>query len=246
MLAGMAPRILVTVADPAAQSSPDVQQRKNRLYADAVRRHGAEPVLVSAGSSAAEREAAFHAMDGLLISGGADIDPARYGREVRGSTGMEPDRDALEAAAFEAARQRGVPVLGICRGFQAINVFMGGTLIQHVDGHEGPSYLSGPAACHRLRFVEGSRVARILGVHRAEVNTYHHQAIGPDDLAPGLVAAGWAPSPIGDLVEAFESPDDAFLVAVQCHPERTESTPPAFERLWAAFVAACAGRAVGS
>ena len=84
-------------------------------------------------------------MDGLLISGGADLHPERYGRPSRGSTTVEVDRDALEAEAWEIAQARGRPVLGICRGFQAINAFSGGTLLQHVDGHQGPRWGKGPA-----------------------------------------------------------------------------------------------------
>ncbi len=236
----MTPRIVITVAAPAQQASPQLQERKNRLYAEGIRRHGGEPVLLDATATPAERAAALESMDGLLISGGADIDPARYGRTVQGSTGMEPERDELEAAAFDAASERGLPVLGICRGFQAINVFLGGTLVQHVDGHQGPGYGAGPAARHSLRLAPGSRLASVLAASDpGPVNTYHHQAILPADLAPGLAPTAWADSPLGELVEAFEAPDGRFLVGVQCHPERTESTPEAFEGLWAAFVEAC-------
>lgn len=240
----MPARIVVTVATPAAQASPSLQERKNRLYAEGVRRHGGEPIVLDATASTSERAAAFAAMDGLLMSGGPDIDPARYGRTVEGATGMEPDRDALEAEAFAVATDRGVPVLGICRGFQAINVFLGGTLLQHVDGHQGPAYGSGEAARHGIRIEPGSWLAATLGtIDPGPVNTYHHQAVGPNDLADGLVASAWADGPDSDLVEGFESADGRFVVGVQCHPERTESTPEAFERLWAAFVEACrAGR----
>jgi gamma-glutamyl-gamma-aminobutyrate hydrolase PuuD len=234
------PAIVLTVAAPSRQASPEIQERKNRLYADGIRRHGGEPILLDATARAAEREAAFIAMDGLLLSGGADLDPARYGRTVEGSTGMEPDRDELEAAAFDVASARSLPVFGICRGFQAINVFMGGTLLQHVSGHQGAGYGSGPAARHALRLASESHLARVLGAgDPGPVNSYHHQAIRQRDLAPGLMPTAWADSPAGELVEAFEASDGRFLVGVQCHPERTESTPEAFERLWTAFVEAC-------
>ncbi len=176
-------------------------------------------------------------MDGLLLSGGADIDPARYGQGVEGSTGIERPRDRLEAAALDAADSRRVPVLGICRGFQAINVFRGGTLLQDVAGHAGPGYGSGTAWTHELRVDPASRLGSLLGQASAtEVNTYHHQGVQPADLAPGLVATAWADSPAGVLIEGLEDPGDRFVVGVQCHPERTESTPPAFEALWRAFV----------
>jgi putative glutamine amidotransferase len=243
-----APRIVVTVAVAARQSDPAIAARKDALYAASVTRHGAEAVVLDATADAARRAEAFAAMDGLLISGGADLHPERYGKPSRGSTTMEPDRDALEAEAWAAAQARGLPVLGLCRGFQAINAFSGGTLLQHVDGHQGPRYGQGPAHAHPLRVAPGTRLARILfptnaggGVLR--VNSYHHQAVRPSDLAPGLIANAWASSPAGDLVEGLEAADGRFIFGVQCHPERTESTPPAFERLFGVFVDAARGPA---
>ncbi len=240
------PRIVVTVAVAARQSEPEIAARKNRLYADGVERQGGQPIVLDASATDAERAAAFAAMDGLLLTGGADIEPARYGRPLTGSTGVETDRDELEAQAWASADTRGLPVLGICRGFQAINVFSGGTLLQHVDGHAGPGYGQGPARQHPLRLVPGSRLARILFPTNARggvlpVNTYHHQAIRAADLAPGLLASAWATSPDGDLVEGFETSTGRFVIGVQCHPERTESTPEAFERLFSVFVDACRG-----
>ena len=242
------PRIVVTVADPAAQAVPDVAARKNALYVDALGRHGAAVLAVSAATPAADREAAFAAMDGLLLSGGADLDPARYGAVAAGSTGVEPDRDSLEADAWAAAEARSLPVLGICRGLQAMNAFAGGSLVQHVEGHAGPGWGTGPALTHPLRLVPGSRLARILsptnlGAGVVTVNSYHHQGVLASGLAPGFVAAAFAPSPVGELVEAFEAASGPFRAAVQCHPERTESTPAAFERLFAFFVDACRGPA---
>jgi putative glutamine amidotransferase len=243
-----APRIVVTVAVAARQGDPDIAVRKNALYADALARHGGLALQVDATAPAADREAAFAAMDGLLLSGGTDIDPGRYGAAPVGSSGMEPDRDELEAAAWAVAEARGVPVLGICRGLQAMNVFAGGRLRQHVDGHLGAGWGRGPALTHPLRTVPGTRLARILfpanvGGGVLTVNSYHHQAVGRDDLAPRFAAAAVARGPDGDLVEALESTSGPFRMAVQCHPERTESTPPAFERMFAFFVDACRGPA---
>lgn len=233
----------MTVAVAARQSEPDIAARKNALYADSVTRHGGQPIVLDATSSADERARAFAAMDGLLISGGADIDPTRYGQPLDGAEAVEPDRDELEAEAWAEARRRGLPVLGLCRGLQAINVFSGGSLLQHVDGHAGAAYGHGPAATHPLRIDAGSRLATWLGgAAELEVNSYHHQGIRPSDLAPGLAANAWADSSAGDLVEGVEASDGRFVVGVQCHPERRESTPDAFEHLFAAFVAACAGR----
>ena len=185
-------------------------------------------------------------MDGLLLTGGEDVDPGRYGQDRAAATVIDAARDDLEAAAFAAADSRGLPVLGICRGLQAMNVFAGGTLLQHVDGHAGPGWGHGAALAHPLRLVPGSRLARILNPVNAggavlSVNSYHHQAVRASDLAAAYVAAGWSPSPAGDLVEALEAASGPFRMAVQCHPERTESSPRAFERLFAFFVDACRG-----
>ena len=227
---------------PGRHPDPDLATRKNRLYADSVERHGGVPIVIDGSSDSAERAAAFASMEGLLLTGGADIDPARYGASNQGSIDIEPERDELEAAAWVAAEARGLPVLGICRGFQAMNVFAGGTLLQEVGGHAGPGWTSGPASIHPLRLDGDGRLAALVapdGAGEVPVNTYHHQAVRAADLAPGLVATGWAASEAGDLVEAFERPGSRFVVGVQCHPERTESTSAGFEALWQAFVEAC-------
>ncbi|MBA3687744.1 MAG: gamma-glutamyl-gamma-aminobutyrate hydrolase family protein [Chloroflexi bacterium] len=239
------PHIVTTLADPAATNDPSVAELKNRRYLEALERAGAVPLPLDEHASAADRAAAFAVMDGLLLSGGADIDPARYGEARAGSRNAEPGRDALEDEAFSAATQAGVPVLGVCRGLQAINVFAGGSLVQHLDGHESTAYPSPEVTRHRLELADGSRLAAILGeAGDLEVNSYHHQAITADRLAPGLRISALAEhADAGQLVEGVESTDpDRWLVGVQCHPERTESSPPVFERLWESFVAACAER----
>ena len=236
----VAPLIVLTVADVRRSSDPELSARKNARYADAVVRHGGRPLLLDGTASEAERSAAFEAMDGLLLTGGTDIDPARYGRPNTGSVDVEADRDALEAAAWAAAAAGALPVFGICRGFQAINVFAGGTLIQDVPGHAGPSWGTGPARMHPVRIEPDGILARALANGTETVNTYHHQGVTASDLAPGLRATAWAASSAGDIVEALELPGDRFVVGVQCHPERTEFSPPGFERLWSEFVAAAA------
>ena len=240
------PRIVVTLSTAARQVEPGLAVRRNALYVDSVVRHGAAAIALDPTSPASDRAAAFASMDGLLLTGGADIEQARYGAANLGSVDIEPDRDELEAAAWATADARGIPVLGICRGLQAMNVFGGGTLLQHVDGHSGPGWGRGPALTHPLRLVPGTRMARILspsgvGGSVLTVNSYHHQAVRVADLSSRYVASGVSPSPAGDLVEAFEGREGPFRMAVQCHPERAESTPKAFERLFSFFVDACRG-----
>ncbi|MER3418131.1 MAG: hypothetical protein C4343_03255, partial [Chloroflexota bacterium] len=238
----MGPRIVVTLAAPGESGDRDsVRRAANARYLDALRRQGGDPIPLDARSTAAERRRAFEAMAGLLLSGGADIAPRRYGEAQAGAHGIDEARDELEAEAWAAAAERGLPVFGICRGHQAINVFSGGRLLQHVEGHDRPSEsgeqlatTSGESATegarsattrgnstarrdalgrlerrHELRLVPGTRLARILaptsGTGRLLVNSSHHQAVRPADLAPGLVAAGYAWSPAGEIVEALEA-----------------------------------------
>jgi putative glutamine amidotransferase len=240
------PRIVATLANPEISTDPEVAAMKNHRYLEALERAGATPLPLDERDSPARRAEAWAMMDGLLLSGGADVDPARYGEAPAGARAVEPGRDALEDEGYRAALAAGVPILGVCRGLQAINVFAGGSLVQHLDGHESAAYPSPAVTRHRLDLAAGSRLAMILGESSdLEVNSYHHQAITPDRLGPGLrISATADHAGAGDLVEAVESTDpDRWMIGVQCHPERTESSPPVFERLWSAFVAACSERA---
>ena len=247
------PLVVVAVADPARSKDPALTARKNELYADGIRRHGGKPVFVSPATPAAERSRLLSEMAGLMLTGGADLDPALYHEPVAGATELDPARDAAELACWREAEHRSLPVFGICRGLQAINVFSGGSLVQDVPSHAGTPYGLGPARVHNMEVDPDSRLARALAAGSPEglaaadsdddtielvVNTYHHQAVDHDRLAPSLRAVGWAASEKGRLVEALESRDERWVVAVQCHPERTESTPDEFEGLWEAFIRA--------
>ena len=236
------PRIVITLANPDGKSDVALAEDKNERYLEAVERHGGEPIPLDERASGAERQAAFAAMDGLVLSGGEDIDPALYGEPREARTVTDPGRDALDEAAFRAAADRGVPIFGICRGLQAINVFSGGRIVQHVDEHAAPPYRgrAAQASHHQLRVVPGSMLSTLLGgVGEFQVNSFHHQAVDREGLAPGLRASGVAPHSQGDLVEALEGTDeDRWLLGIQCHPERTESSPEEFARLWDAFIEA--------
>ncbi|AKN17607.1 gamma-glutamyl-gamma-aminobutyrate hydrolase family protein [Mycobacterium haemophilum] len=161
---------------------------------------------------------ALDGLDGLVITGGYDVDPAAYGQRPHPSTD-EPRaaRDSWEFALLGAALQRGLPVLGICRGAQLLNIALGGTLHQHlpdVIGHSGHG--AGNAVFNRLlvRTVPGTRLAAVLG-ESAEARCYHHQSI--DKLGDGLVVSGWDAD---GVIEAVELPGDAFVLGVQWHPEK--------------------------
>ena len=215
----------------------------NAAYVRSVLAAGGVPVILSPvlGPSYAAR--AMDGLDGLLLSGGEDIHPALYGAEL--SPHCYPpsrERDLFELALFAAARQRELPVLGICRGIQLVNVGMGGTLYQHLPT-ERPSEIAHDAGSardartHGVRLVAGSRAAQALGATELQVNSFHHQAV--DRLAPGLVATGWSDD---GVIEAAEGPGDGpWLLTVQWHPEEMHAEVKAPERgLFRALVEASA------
>lgn len=152
-------------------------------------------------------------LDGLVLSGGPDVEPARYGARTEPECGpTDPERDAWELALARAALEQRVPLLGVCRGMQILNVLLGGTLVQHLEGHRGGP---GTFAEHGVRPVAGTRLARILP-EPLTVPTYHHQAVSL--IGSGLVAGAHAED---GTVEALELPDGEhpFALAVQWHPE---------------------------
>ncbi|WP_329193850.1 MULTISPECIES: gamma-glutamyl-gamma-aminobutyrate hydrolase family protein [unclassified Streptomyces] len=167
-------------------------------------------------------------VDGLVIAGGPDVDPVRYGAARDPRTGAPATvRDTWELALIGAALTSGAPLLGICRGMQALNVALGGTLIQHIDGHV---HTPGVTSWHPVRPVPGTRYAALVP-EEAEVPTYHHQAV--DRLGEGLVVSAHA---LDGTVEAIELPDpDRWVVGVQWHPERDKDT-----RVMAALIDAAA------
>jgi putative glutamine amidotransferase len=191
-----------------------------RGYADAIVTAGGAPVLlpVHADPSAcgAAARAVVARLDGLVITGGADVDPGRYGEEPHPRTrSWRTDRDAWELALLDAAEARGTPVLGICRGMQVMAVHAGGTLEQHTPeavGHDGHDPGGDTFGQTDVAVVPGSRLSAAIGP-RATVHCHHHQAVR---CHPGFVAAAHAED--GSL-EAMEAAGERFCVAVQWHPE---------------------------
>jgi gamma-glutamyl-gamma-aminobutyrate hydrolase PuuD len=213
-----------------------------RSYVDAVVAAGGAPVLLPPTGDAFD--SLVEGLEGLVLAGGADIDPERYGQPAHDRTvQVRPGRDAFELGLLRAALTARLPVLGVCRGIELLNVAFGGTLAQHLPdsvGHEDHQPAPAQFGSNQVRLAEGSTVAAILG-EEATVPCYHHQAIG--ELADGLRAVGWADDgtiEAVEAVEAVETPGDdcGFVLAVQWHPEERLDDL----RLFAALVTAAARR----
>jgi putative glutamine amidotransferase len=188
-----------------------------RSYATAVQRAGGLALLLPPDESAiASPEPLLDRVDALLLAGGSDLDPGVYGAEKQPETGTTwPERDAFELSMTRAALERGMPVLGVCRGMQALNVALGGTLVQHL-GDERHLHTPGAFSDHEVRLEPGSLAARAAGAERLAVKSHHHQGMGR--LGEGLRPSGW--SVPDDLVEAIELPDPGrFALGVLWHPE---------------------------
>jgi putative glutamine amidotransferase len=206
-------------------------------YAQQVCAAGGVPVLLPPLPGVA---AAVGRLDGLILTGGGDIDPGRYGEEAHPRTHrVSEPRDAAEMELLGTALDAALPVLGICRGMQLLNVARGGTLCQHLPEEAGHAAVPGTFGSHPVRIAAGTRLASILGGDGdgLHVPAAHHQAV--DKLGDGLVATAWAPD---GVVEAMElSPPDGgrspFVLGVQWHPEASTD-----RRLIAALVAAAAAR----
>jgi putative glutamine amidotransferase len=210
-------------------------------YVEAVRRAGGVPVLLTPGEAAVDELIAR--LDGFVLSGGGDVDPAVYGGDVAHPQidRVDRERDAFELRLARAVVEREVPVLTICRGCQVLNVALGGTLHEHLPDVVGEALLHRPAGEERLRHrvdVEpGSRLAALMGTMRPEPVSWHHQA--PDRVAPALRVAARAAD---GTIEALEMPGHPWLVAVQWHPESSAAEDSSQQRIFDGLVAAARAR----
>ena len=202
-----------------------------RSYATAVQRSGALAFVLPPDDHAAEApDALLDRIDALILAGGADIDPASYGAKPHPETGPTwPERDRFELGMTHRALERDIPVLGICRGMQMVNVACGGTLAQHLPdavGHSDHRQMPGTFGDHDVRLEAGSLAARAAGTERLTVKSHHHQ--GADEIGEDLIATGWAARREGasgttarkdGVVEAIELPQKRFALGVLWHPE---------------------------
>jgi putative glutamine amidotransferase len=204
---------MIRVALPFGSRTPE---SKRVPYREALR---------LANIQAVEGATTVAGLDGLLLAGGTDVNPALYGAPRQRETGeADRDRDSLETALLREALERNLPVLAICRGLQLLNVAQGGTLVQHIEGHRDAQR----QVVHPITIADGSRLKSILGIDQFAVNSRHHQCV--DQVAGGLVVVARAPD---NVVEAVELPGKRFVLAVQWHPEERISGPDA--RLFEAF-----------
>jgi putative glutamine amidotransferase len=211
-----------------------------RAYVSQVTAAGGIPVLLAPDPAiTAEPDAVLGLVDGLVLAGGADVDPSAYGAEPDPRTlGTVPERDAFELALMRRAFELDLPVLGVCRGMQVMAVEAGGVLDQHlpdVVGHDAHYPLPGEYTSHHATPVAGTRLATLLGTEALAVPTYHHQAVQPESLAD----TAYRPSAwhADGTLEAMEDPTSGFRLAVQWHPEAGDDG-----RLFDALVAAAADR----
>ncbi|MBF6611725.1 MAG: gamma-glutamyl-gamma-aminobutyrate hydrolase family protein [Chloroflexi bacterium] len=218
----------------------------NQAYVKAVEAAGGVPILIPQLEDPAALRCIYEMLDGLMLPGGLDMHPRFYGQEPHPA--LDPSDlglDHIETTMLPWALEDDMPVLGICRGEQVINVVMGGTLVQDIytqyptsiDHRESAKRKIRDYLAHDIVVDEGSRLRGIVGEDRVWVNTAHHQAI--DRVAPGLVATAWAPD---GIVEAVESPDRHYVVAVQCHPEILYRKHRWASRFFQSFVEAASER----
>lgn len=195
-------------------------------YVEAVQRAGGRPVLLPPDpEDAKDPRGVLDLIDALIVTGGAgDLDPTLYGHDPHPETGpVQEERDAYELALVRGALEREMPILGICRGMQVLNVAYGGTIEQHLPdvlGHEEHRHTPGTFADHEVRLEPDSLAARAAGSVTTPVKSHHHQGI--KEVGSGLAVTGWATE--DDAVEALEDPSCSFVLGVLWHPEEDEKS----------------------
>lgn len=213
---------------------------QSRTYVESVIRAGGVPLLLPLSADKALLEQLVSMLDGLYLAGGDDIHPGRYGQEpYLNESNYSPLRDEAELALLELALAKDLPILGICRGMQLLNVYYGGDLYQDLptdapgglDHNWSTKQKTLVDLSHTLRLDSASKLAAVVGDAEIGANAHHHQAIRA--LGDGLVATSWASD---DIIESIERPDYPFMVGVQAHPESLIDVEPRWLGLFTAFV----------
>jgi putative glutamine amidotransferase len=227
----MRPLIATTTTSYADPEHRTPQIMLGSPYLTALERMGGTPLLVTPAHDDASIGRILGLADGLVLTGGEDVDPSFYGQEPHPKLStVNRERDVMELAALRIALKRQMPVLAICRGHQLLNVAMGGTLFQDLPTDRAKGVLHEQDApinkrWHSAKLEEDSQLARICGATELFINSFHHQGI--DQLAPGLRAVAWAEDGLVEGVEALEHP---WVLGVQWHPERSEAETPGDRR----------------
>jgi putative glutamine amidotransferase len=236
--------------EPSGSGGPPGRREGSHVlpeaYVRAVGLAGGTAVILPSGSGGLSAEECLATVDGLILSGGGDVAPLRFGEEPIPALGpVDPIRDEVELALCCAALSFDIPVLAICRGAQVLNVAAGGTVLQDIAAvvpkplqHQQSAPIWHPS--HTIDVVPESLLSQALGATRMAVNSFHHQAVGV--VAPGFRAAAHAAD---GVIEAVESLDRTFVAGVQFHAEGMADTSPEIARLFRAFVAAARRRAEG-
>lgn len=222
----------------------EAKEGRDRYYVNTVNirmvaENGGVPVLLPNPFDEDKLNAALDMVDGLYLPGGVDVDPHLYGEEpLAGMGSFDPDWDAVDVVLAQAALERNMPILGICRGMQVLNVAAGGTLYQDIPSQvpgalkhsqKGPRW----AASHAVELDGESRLAKTLGATELRINSYHHQAV--KDVAPGFRSVANAPD---GVIEAIESTQHRYAVGVQWHPELMVERDPMYKALFVDFIEA--------
>lgn len=234
---------------------PDWVSKNNHNYLNTLQSLGAAPIILSPdlptrlpsgeiihpSPTGQLDERVLDQLHGLILSGGGDVHPKRFGAELSGAEpeSIDPARDELELHLAHAALARDLPLFGICRGCQVLNVAAGGSMIQHFDGHRSPK---DSTAYHDVTVEPQTRFHTIVGTDSFAVNTFHHQGMDRAAIAPLFTPAAVA-HPDHWLVEAYESRHHRWVVGVQWHPERIFELSEPHRRLWHSFLVACSDRA---
>lgn len=213
----------------------------NRTYIHAVESAGGLPLLIPLVDDLSNLLELFPRLDGVLISGGIDVDPKYYHQEPHPLLSETNSHlDELEIGLVQWAKEHNVPTLGICRGMQLINVALGGDLYQDLNADLPNSLRHANADLPRTRLIHkvsvttGSRMEAILGVHELSANSLHHQAV--KEAGRDVVISGYAEDGVAELLEVTTHP---FMMAAQCHPEELYTEHPAWARFFQAFIEAC-------
>lgn len=247
----MSPLIGITTAVRHFENSDVAYCVAYTIVIEALERAGALPVLIPSNVSDSTLQAIYARLEGILLPGGGDIDPKYFDEAPHPATGeIDPHRDRTEVQLAQWAMRDDLPIFGICRGHQVLNVAMGGALIQdipsqleaeNIEPHALPDGTPRVHRSHSIALDASSKLAAIIGTTHVDVNSIHHQSVKTP--APGFVVT--ATSPDG-VIEATEMPDKRFALSVQWHPEDLSTDDGQMQALFNHFVAACIARRNGN